>query len=64
MFVVKINQMKSEPLIHFALRTDQETVDALQKLADGSDRKLRSVANKALKEGVKILKKNKSLLNG
>ena len=56
--------MKSEPLIHFALRTDQETVDALQKLADGSDRKLRSVANKALKEGVKILKKNKSLLNG
>ena len=51
--------MKSEKLIHFALRTQQETVDLLQKISDKDkyNRKLRTVASEALKIGAEVIAK-------
>lgn len=47
--------MKQEPLIHFSIRTDAETIAMLEKLAKLEDRKLRNMANKALKVGVETI---------
>lgn len=47
--------MKKEALIHFSIRTDAETIAALEKLAKVEDRKLRNMANKALKVGVETI---------
>lgn len=48
---------KKQTLVHFALRTEESTIAELEQLAVMDDRKLRTVANMALKEGAKVLRK-------
>lgn len=58
---MKLKPMKSKPatppLVHFALRTEASTIAELEELADIDQRKLRTVASMALKEGAKVLRK-------